>query len=124
MITEIRDFAPAGPITLSRAFVLFLFHDLSRVQKPCCRRPKAKSSSVEAWSIIPDAFAAPAFKYVNNLRIRIYLGSEQIQLFIVQNTRYGRRIRQFRNRLRPGYLHDRLKLRILRWGSKGKAYRD
>jgi hypothetical protein len=80
MITEIRDFAPAGPITLSRAFVLFLFHDLSRVQKPCCRRPKAKSSSVEAWSIIPDAFAAPAFKYVNNLRIRIYLGSEQIQL--------------------------------------------
>ena len=56
--------------------------------------------------IIPNAFTALAFKYVNNLRIAIYDRSEQIQLFIAENTRSGRRIRQLRNHLSSKYLHD------------------
>lgn len=47
LITEVGGSAPAGLITLLRAFVLFLVHGLSRVQKrraAACRMQKVRRS--------------------------------------------------------------------------------
>jgi hypothetical protein len=73
------------------------------VLSPSARRSRRAG---EAYAlIIPNAFTTTALKYVNNLRIGIYDRSEQIQLFIAENTRSGRRIRQLGNHLSSKYLH-------------------